>query len=105
MNAVPRHDLLRERIANGAALLALLVLGVLATFGPSGLLAWSEDSARLEQHQARILALREDVGALENRVRLLDPAAVDPDLSSELIRRDLNVAHEEEYVIELVPQE
>ena len=34
-------------------------------------------------------------------VGLLDPRAVDPDLSTELLRRDLNVAHPDEYILDL----
>jgi hypothetical protein len=38
---------------------------------------------------------------LKNLVVLLDPDHVDPDLSTELVRRNLNVAHQDEYVLEL----
>jgi cell division protein FtsB len=45
--------------------------------------------------------LEEERSALENRVELLDPDHVDPDLSSELVRQNLNVAHPDEYVVEM----
>ena len=95
---------MRERLVNAAALGALLSVGALALVGPSGVLAWGEDSARLERHGAQIAALQEREAELENRRALLDPANVDPDLASELVRRDLNVAHPDEYVIELEAQ-
>ena len=91
----------RDRLVNLGALTALLVIGGLALFGPSGVLAWGDDSARLAQHRHQIVALHERQAELENRRALLDPAHVDPDLASELVRRDLNVAHPDEYVIEL----
>lgn len=79
----------------------LLLVGALALFGPSGILAWGEDSARLAEHREQIAQLQSRQEELENRRKLLDPAHVDPDLASELLRRDLNVAHPDEYVIEL----
>ena len=98
-----RRDIVRDRAVHGAALLVLLVIGALALVGPSGVLAWGEDLARLEEHRERVSQLQRRNGELENRVRLLDPDHVDPDLASELVRRDLNVAHPDEYVIDLAP--
>jgi cell division protein FtsB len=82
----------------------LLVLGALALVGPYGMLSWGEQSVLLEKRQERIAALEEERGALENRVELLDPDHVDPDLSSELVRQNLNVAHPDEYVVDLEMQ-
>ena len=102
MNAiVPRREIIRERIANTAALLVLLALGTLALIGPSGLLAWGEHNAVLSEHEQRINALAERKDRLENWVQLLQHDQVDPDLSSELVRRNLNVAHPDEYITEL----
>ena len=95
---------MRERLVNAAALGVLLTVGALALVGPSGVLAWGEDSSRLERHGVQIAALQQREAELENRRALLDPANVDPDLASELVRRDLNVAHPDEYVIELEAQ-
>lgn len=96
-----RRETLRDRLINLAALVALLAIGGLALIGPAGILAWSEDAALLEQHEARIAQLQQRRDRIANRVRLLDPDNVDPDLASELVRRNLNVAHPDEYVIEL----
>jgi cell division protein FtsB len=102
MNA-PNHQYrpVRDKLVNAGALGVLLLVAALALFGPSGILAWGEDSARLVQHRVQIAALQDREAELENRRELLDPANVDPDLASELVRRDLNVAHPDEYVIEL----
>ena len=90
-----------ERVASAAALIVLLVIGALALFGPAGVIAWGEDAALLKEHKQRIAQLSETKATLENRVRLLDPDNVDPDLGSELVRSNLGVVHPDEYIIEL----
>lgn len=79
----------------------LLALAGFAIAGPTGLLAWNENSQTLQQREAQITALKEKRDALKNRVDLLDPGAADPDLASELVRRDLGVLHQDEVVITL----
>ncbi|KWV93014.1 septum formation initiator family protein [Erythrobacter sp. YT30] len=90
-----------EQLKQGAALVLLLALAGFAIAGPTGLLAWNENSQTLQQREAQIAALEEKRDALRNRVDLLDPRAADPDLASELVRRDLGVMHEDEVVITL----
>ena len=91
----------REKLTQFGALACLLLLGGLSLAGPYGLLAWSENLALLDKREKQIAALKYETGRLENLVALLDPNHVDPDLSTELLRRDLNVAHPDEYIIEL----
>lgn len=91
----------REHVKQGLALLLLVVLTVSAIAGPTGLLAWAENSDALEQRKARIAVLKEKRDALSNRVELLDPQGADPDLVSELVRKDLGVLHPDEIVITL----
>ena len=100
---VHRKEMVRERIVNAVALLVLMLIGGLALIGPSGVLAWGEQAARLSEHEQRIAALQERKAELENRVELLDPENVDPDFASELVRGNLGVAHPDEYVVELEP--
>jgi cell division protein FtsB len=83
------------------ALGALLLLAGFAVAGPTGLLAWSENSAALEVRQAKIVELSEERDALRNHVKLLNPEAADPDLASELVREHLGVMREDEVVITL----
>lgn len=85
------------------ALLVLMLIGGLALIGPSGVLAWGEQASRLADHEKRIAELQEKRAELQNRVELLDPENVDPDFASELVRGNLNVAHPDEYVVELEP--
>lgn len=90
-----------KKPADFAALTALLVLGGMALAGPYGILSWGESKATLEKRQQQIAVLTAERDELKNRVALLDPNNVDPDMASELVRRDLNVARPDEYVIHL----
>jgi cell division protein FtsB len=100
---VNRREEVREKLVNALALLVLVLIALLALMGPSGLLAWTDHAAKLDEYQARIATLEEERAVLANRVGLLHPDHVDPDLSSELARRDLNVAHQDEYIVDLEP--
>ncbi len=82
-----------------AALSALLFMLGLAVAGPSGLLAWSENLRMLDQRQQELKQIQLERDELKNRVVLLDPRNPDPDLSGELLRRDLNVVHQDEMVM------
>ena len=104
MNAVmTRKDVVREKLSRFGALGFLLILAGLGLAGPYGLLAWSENVSLLEQRHHQIASLRAERAELQNLVTQLDPDHVDPDLATELVRRNLNVAHEDEYVLELQP--
>ena len=94
-----RPRLPRETLSQSLALVALLVLGGVAIAGPSGLLAWSENSRLLKERKVELAQLGALSAELRNRVALLDPRHADPDLVGELLRRDLNVAHPDEIVI------
>ena len=94
-----RPRLPRETLTQTFALVALLVLGGVAIAGPSGLLAWSENSRLLDERRIELAQLAARRDELRNRVDLLDPRHADPDLVGELLRRDLNVAHPDEIVI------
>lgn len=83
------------------AVLILLALTGLAIAGPWGVLALYENSAALEKRQREVAVLKEEIAALQNRVDLLDPEAVDSDLVGELARRNLGVLHADEVVITL----
>lgn len=90
-----------ERRKQLLALCALLLMAGFAVAGPTGVLAWSENSATLKQREAQIAKLTAKRDALRNRVMLLDPEAADPDLASELVREQLGVMREDEVVITL----
>lgn len=99
----PKRDIVREKFSQFGALGYLLLLGGLALAGPYGVLSWGESKRTLEERQHQITTLAQQRDALKNRVALLNPSNVDPDQASELIRRDLNVARPDEYVLDLPP--
>lgn len=100
MRALHREPkLANESLAQAIALGCLLVMGGLALFGPSGLMAWSENNRLLVQRQAEVAQLKLQNQELKNRVSLLDPGHVDADIAGELLRSNLNVVHEDEMVM------
>ena len=102
MNATTaKREFVREKLGRFGALAVLLLLGGLALAGPYGLLSWGENVALLEKRQQQIAQLRADRDELQNLVERLNPDHVDPDLATELMRKNLNVAHPDEYVIEI----
>lgn len=104
MNGVAaKNEIVREKLARFGALGILLLLGGLALAGPYGMLSWGENVALLEKREHRIAQLRADRDELQNLVERLNPDHVDPDLATELMRKNLNVAHPDEYVIEIEP--
>ena len=82
-----------------AAVAALLVIIGLAIAGPSGFLAWSQNLRQLDQRQKELQQIKQERDMLRNRVALLDPNHPDDDLAGELLRRDLNVVHQDEKVM------
>lgn len=83
-----------------AVLLVSLLLGY-AVFGGNGLLAWGGYSRQLRDSQAELKVVQVERARIANRVKLLDPRHVDPDLADEMIRRELNVGHPDEVVVPL----
>ena len=79
----------------------LLMMGSMAVAGPSGLLAWSENLRLLDQRKAQLAEIEREKAELANKVELLDPDHADPDMVGELLRRQLNVVHPNEVVIQL----
>ncbi len=94
----------KEKLKQFMALGYLLVLGGLALAGPYGFVAWGENLSLLDKREARIERLEHERADLKNRVALLDPNHVDPDMAGELIRGDLNVVHPDEYIYQLHDQ-
>jgi cell division protein FtsB len=91
----------RDMIAPFAALVVLLSIAAYAMIGPTGILAWIDMRERLGERRVELARLEERRAALRNRVRLLREAEPDPDLASEMVRRDLGVAAPDEIVVPL----
>lgn len=99
MNRRSNPKIAKEGLTQGVALACLLLIGGLALAGPSGLLAWSENSRLLAERQTELKLLVAQRNDLKNRVLLLDPRGADPDLAGELLRKNLNVVHPDEMVM------
>jgi cell division protein FtsB len=91
----------KDKLKQLLALSYLLLLGGLALAGPWGVLSWGENQSLMQKRNAKIAELQKEQADMTNRVALLDPRHVDPDMASELIRSDLNVVHNDEYIYEL----
>ncbi|MBS0474709.1 MAG: septum formation initiator family protein [Proteobacteria bacterium] len=91
--------LAKEQATQAIALCCLLIMAALTLVGPSGLLAWSDNSRLLQQRQKEVRDLTAQRNELRNRVALLNPSHVDPDIAGELVRRNLNVVHPDEMVM------
>jgi cell division protein FtsB len=89
----------RESLVQGFALVCLLVLAGFSLAGPSGILAWAENQRLLVERRQEVQQLAHERDELRNRVALLDPRHMDPDLAGELLRSNLNVAHPDEMVM------
>ncbi|WP_407672573.1 FtsB family cell division protein [Novosphingobium organovorum] len=92
-------SIIRERLVQGLPLALLLLMGGFAVAGPSGLLAWGENQRLLEARKLSLVQLQDQRDQLRNRVNLLAPDHVDPDLAGELLRSNLNVARPDEKVL------
>jgi cell division protein FtsB len=91
--------LAKEGLTQAFALFCLLLMGGWVLFGPSGLLAWSENNRLLTERQKELAQLGAERDDLKNRVALLDPRHADPDLTGQLLRANLNVVHPDEVVL------
>ena len=97
----PWGSRLRAGVSNLFGFLAVMALLAYAVIGPSGLIALSDHKAALGQRKSELAELNEQHDRLANRVQLLDPNNIDPDLGGELIRKELGVAAPDEIVIPL----
>jgi cell division protein FtsB len=79
--------------------LALIVGWLL--FGTTGLFAWGDYSRSLNARQVELAELQAELASLENRQRLLNPRAADPDLVDEMVRDQLNLLHPDDIVVPL----
>jgi cell division protein FtsB len=93
--------LLSGALGPAVAVLLLAILIGYAVLGSNGLLAWGGYTQKLHDSRSELKVAQAERARLANRVRLLDPHHVDPDIADEIIRRELNVAHPEEVIVPL----
>ncbi|KKW90077.1 MULTISPECIES: FtsB family cell division protein [Sphingobium] len=83
------------------AVLLLLFFAGYVVLGSNGILAWGDYKRQLHNAQGELKQVQVHRQELKNRVDLLNPRRVDPDLSDELIRRELGVVHHDEVIVPL----
>lgn len=70
-----------------------------AVQGDRGLLAWWELNREIQQAEQRLSVVAAERDSMENRVRLLRPESLDPDLLEERARIVLNMGQPTDLVI------
>ena len=79
-------NIINQNVRQASPLFGLLFLLGIALAGPSGILAWSEYNRTLAEQQVQLDKLKAERDVLKNRVALLNPNNVDPDMAGELLR-------------------
>lgn len=93
--------LLKSAAAPALAALVIANFAGYALLGPNGLFAWGDYAQLHEERQVELAQLDLERQQLANRVALLDPRSVDPDLADELVRRNTGQIREDEHILPL----
>lgn len=100
-NAQRLWSLLRSAAVPALGVAVIAFFACYALVGPNGVLAWGRYAHQLQQREARLAAVERTRDALSNRVALLDPHHVNPDLADELLRSKLGLIGKDEVVVPL----
>ena len=92
-------SLLRRSALPAACIGMMIYFAYFAVSGPTGILAWREYRTQRAVVAAQVAQGVETKAALARQVELLDPQHVDPDLADELVRKNLGVVREDEFVL------
>jgi cell division protein FtsB len=92
-------NLLRSAFAPALAILVIVNFAGYALLGPNGLFAWGDYARLHDQREIELAQLTEERNRLANRVGLLNPRSVDPDLADELVRRNTGQIRDDEHVL------
>jgi len=95
------RTMLRRALFPAAMLIVMAFFGGYAVLGPNGVLAYGQYKRQLAVKQAQYAQLDKQRTILKNRVRLLDPKHVDPDMADELTRKQLGVVAPDEVILPL----
>ena len=95
------RTMLRRALWPAAMLIVLSFFGGYAVLGPNGVLAYGQYKRELAVKQAQFARLDKQRAVLKNRVNLLDPKHVDPDMADELTRKQLGVVAPDEVILPL----
>jgi cell division protein FtsB len=95
------RTMLRRALLPAVMLIVLAFFGGFAVLGPNGVLAYGQYKRQLAVRQAQYAQLDKQRAILKNRVDLLDPKHVDPDMADELTRKQLGVVSPDEVILPL----
>jgi cell division protein FtsB len=95
------RTLLRRTWIPATVLIVLAFFGGYAVLGPNGILAYGQYKRELAVKQKHYEALDRQRAKLRNRVALLNPKHVDPDMADELTRKELGVVAPNEVIVPL----
>ncbi|HEU4960929.1 MAG TPA: septum formation initiator family protein [Sphingomonas sp.] len=95
------RTMLRRALFPAAMLIVMAFFGGYAVLGPNGVLAYGQYKRQLTVRQAQYEQLDKQRAVLKNRVKLLDPKHVDPDMADELTRKQLGVVAPDEVILPL----
>ena len=89
----------RRLIAPALCLLLAFYFGYHAVRGERGLIAFTHTATEIKRMEAQLDAIRAERSRLAERVALLHPDHVDPDMLDEQMRRILGLAHRDELIV------
>jgi len=95
------RNVFRRAALPALALGIMTFFGIYAVVGSNGALAYGDYQRMLSRQQVHLAQLKQHQAEVANRVRLLDPSKVDPDIADELTRKQLNVVNPNEIVVPL----
>jgi cell division protein FtsB len=103
MVTVGRNSIELIRRAALPALALLIIANFLgyAIVGANGILSWGDYRRQKTERLVQLAELKHEQMRLAHRVRLLDPKNADPDLSEEMVRRELGVVRPDEVVLQI----
>ena len=91
-----------RRAAFPALALAIMAFfGTYAVVGSNGAFAYGDYQRMLQRQELHLAQLKRHQAEVANRVALLNPNKVDPDIADELTRKGLNVVNPNEVVVPL----
>jgi cell division protein FtsB len=103
MKAMGRNTLDTIKRAALPALAILIIANFLgyAIFGSTGILSWGDYRRVKAERLVQLSQIEAERTRLAHRVHLLDPSNADPDLSEEMVRKELGLVRPDEVIIQI----
>ena len=94
-------DTIRRAALPALALLIIANFAGYAVAGSNGVLSWGDYRRTRAERLVQLAQLEAERMRLAHRVNLLDPRNADPDLSEEMVRRELGLVRPDEVIVPL----